>query len=96
MQRVLKEYNSKKAPEEQVLLCIGLGFGRVLRIGDSDVFGAEVNAASKLGEDIAEAWEILVTEAVKEKASDMTDISFEEIKDIPPGAGKAYSARYVL
>jgi hypothetical protein len=44
-----------------VLLCIGLGYGDVLRIGDSDVFGAEVNAASKLGEDHARPYEIMVT-----------------------------------
>ena len=44
MQRCAKEYNRKCAENEQVLLCVGLGFGDVLRIGDSDVFGAEVNA----------------------------------------------------
>ncbi len=50
-----------------------------------DVFGAEVNAASKLGEDTAKAWEILVTEAVKEAAGNVPDMAFEEIDDIPPG-----------
>jgi adenylate cyclase len=96
MQRVLKTYNADKPDEEKVLLCVGLGFGRMLRIGDTDVFGAEVNAASKLGEDTAEAWEILVTEAVKTHADGMPDISFEPIKDVPPGAEKAYTTRYVL
>lgn len=65
MQRCAKEYNRKCAENEQVLLCVGLGFGDVLRIGDSDVFGAEVNAAGKLGEDTAKAYEILVTGSVK-------------------------------
>ncbi len=96
MQRELKEYNKIKSDEEKVLLCVGLGYGRMLRIGDSDVFGAEVNAASKLGEDTANAWEILITKAVKDQASDISDISFEEISDVPPGAEKAYRVLYKL
>jgi class 3 adenylate cyclase len=38
----------------------------VLKIGD-DVFGDEVNLASKLGEDIAKAGEILMTQSFKER-----------------------------
>src|SRR6476469_4854722 len=51
MQRACALHNERRTPEEQILLCVGLGFGRVLRIGDTDVWGKEVNAASKLGED---------------------------------------------
>lgn len=94
MQRRLRVHNEDKDDEEKVLLCVGLGFGRVLRIGDSDVFGAEVNAASKLGEDIAKAREIMVTEAVKEAAADLPNISFEPIAEAPPGAGAAFRLVY--
>lgn len=90
MHEVLKQYNGDKIPEEQILLCVGLGYGKVLRIGDQDVFGSEVNAASKLGEDTAEAWDILVTGGVKSKAEAIPGIVFEEIEDAPPGAEKAY------
>jgi class 3 adenylate cyclase len=62
MRDVLEKYNKDKSDEEKVLLCVGLGYGKMLRIGDEDVFGAEVNAASKLGEDTAGAGEILATE----------------------------------
>ncbi len=99
MQRVLKEYNVGKSDEEQILLCVGLGFGYVLKIGDSDVFGAEVNAASKLGEDTANAWEILVTGAVKERAEERfpeIGVSFEAIAETPPGADAAYRVVYKL
>lgn len=65
MQRACWSYNEHRSPEEQILLCIGIGFGRVLRIGDADVWGKEVNAASKLGEDTAKTHDILVTEAVR-------------------------------
>lgn len=90
MQAILRIYNRKKLPEEKVLLCIGLGYGKILRIGDNDAFGAEVNAASKLGEDTAAATEILVTQSVKEKVVRMKGISFEPISEVPPGAKKAY------
>lgn len=93
MQRTLKLYNETRTEEEQVLLGIGLGYGRVLRIGDEDVFGLEVNAAYVLGEDIACAYEILVSAAVRAAAGDMKDI-FEEISDAPPGIGGAFRVRY--
>jgi len=96
MQRVLQKYNMDKPDEEKILLCVGLGFGRVLKIGDADVYGAEVNAASKLGEDTAEAWEILVTEGVMKAAGDMSDVRFEELKESVPGSAKAYKILYTL
>lgn len=94
MQRVLREYNTTKSDEEKVLLCVGLGYGRMLRIGDTDVYGAEVNAASKLGEDMAEAYDVLVTEAVKMRADGMPGCLFEELSDAPSGAEKAYRLQY--
>jgi len=66
MQKKVEQHNLSRRDEEKILLCIGLGYGRVLRIGDEDVFGSEVNASSKLGEDIARAGEILVTEGLAE------------------------------
>lgn len=61
MQNTLKEYNANKPEHEKVLLCVGIGYGKILRIGDADIFGEEVNAASKLGEDLAKKEEILIT-----------------------------------
>lgn len=95
MQRTLRAYNLDKPPEEHVLLGVGLGFGRVLRIGDADVFGVEVNSACILGEDTARAFEILITGAVRDAAEDMEGMTFEEIDVVPPGAGRAYRVVYV-
>ena len=53
-----------RAPEERIEVCIGLGFGTVLCIDNDDVWGAEVNAASKLGEDTAKGGEIWVTDSL--------------------------------
>ncbi len=96
MQRILVDYNKDRSDTEKILLCVGLGFGKMLRIGDRDVYGAEVNASSKLGEDIAKAWQILVTDSVKKAAKNIKDIEFEKIDEIPPGAKEAYSLKYKL
>ncbi len=92
MQRVCQDYSRSKDPEEQINLCIGLGFGQVLRIGDHDVYGAEVNAAAKLGEDIAGAHQIFVTESVRNEVQGA--YSFEPISEIPPGAKSAFRLLY--
>jgi class 3 adenylate cyclase len=77
MQRACALYNERRTPEEQIGLCVGIGFGRILRIGDADVWGREVNSASKLGEDRAQAREILVTEAVKSALGESSGVGFE-------------------
>jgi adenylate cyclase len=97
MQRACEHANQRRIPEEQMLLCVGLGTGHVLRIGDSDIYGAEVNAASKLGEDTAKAKEILVTDAFKvavDADAAKLGIAFEELKIEIPGTTKSWRARY--
>jgi adenylate cyclase len=41
----------------------GIGYGEILVIENEDIFGSEVNLASKLGEDLAQRGEILLTES---------------------------------
>jgi class 3 adenylate cyclase len=94
MQQAAAEYNRHTPAEEQVLLCVGLGFGRVLRIGDADVFGAEVNAASKLGEDIAKAGEILVTENFRAGLGEVPGARFSPLEVVPPGASAAWRVEF--
>jgi class 3 adenylate cyclase len=85
MQRVCAAHNASRRPEDQVLLCVGLGYGDVLKVGAHDVFGQEVNAASKLGEDLATANEILVTDAFR-RALDGPEVAFEPIERDVPGS----------
>ncbi len=79
MQEACETYSASRPPEEQILLCLGIGYGEVLRVGDTDVWGREVNAASKLGEDTARAGEILVTRAAREAADSVFSRSYEDI-----------------
>lgn len=75
-----------------------LDMQRMLRIGDSDVFGAEVNAASKLGEDRAGPWEILVTDSVRDRCARFPELNvqFERLDEAPPGADSAYRVLFEL
>ena len=96
MQQCCDSYDKLKPDTERIMLCVGLGYGKLLRIGDSDVYGAEVNAACKLGEDAAKAWEILVTGTVKEKAEPIPGVTYEAIDYIPEGARNAFKLHYQL
>lgn len=49
---------------EIVTAAAGIGFGDVLDIGD-DLYGVEVNNACRLGEDVAESGQVLLTEAAR-------------------------------
>jgi adenylate cyclase len=93
--RYLRDYNSHASQEDKFEICIGIGYGPVLFVGD-DVYGNEVNLASKLGEDIAEKGEILITEGVYDSIKEdfkFEIVKFKEIK-ISDVSFKYYSVKY--
>jgi len=94
MQRVLRQFNLNRPPETEILLCVGIGYGEMLRVGDLDVWGREVNAASKLGEDTAKAWEILLTKSAVESARTIDGITFERIEAQVGGSAENYRVKY--
>ena len=94
MQRLCQATNKRRPPEEHIVLCVGLGHGRVLKFGDEDVYGHEVNLASKLGEDTAKGDEILVTHAVKAAAPEVPGVTWEEVAAEYAGETSCWRARY--
>jgi len=94
MQHACQRINKRRTAEEAILLCVGLGYGDVLRVGEHEVFGAEVNAASKLGEDTADSNEILVTGAIAEACGDAEGISFAPMDISIPGASSVFRVGY--
>ncbi len=54
--------HNQRAPERTLGLAVGLGFGPTLDEGH-DVWGDSVNTASRLGEDVGRADEVLATDA---------------------------------
>jgi adenylate cyclase len=73
MQFAFDAANLLTPDELDIRIACGIDYGRILLVGGEDCFGDAVNRASKLGEDIACAGEIFVTE--------------EAMKLIPAGAG---------
>ena len=62
-----------------VHIACGIDYGKILIVGNEDCFGDAVNRACKLGEDIAAAGEILVTQdAIKTITSEM-DFKLREV-----------------
>ena len=55
--------------DEHIFLSVGIDYGRILLIGDTDFFGDPVNTASKLGEDLAIHAETLVTKRALEHSN---------------------------
>ena len=68
IQTTLARANAVLPADWDVHVGIGIGFGPLLLIGDNDVFGSEMNLASKLGEDLAAAGDVLLTEAAFARA----------------------------
>lgn len=89
MQRACHAFNREATPESHILLCLGLSYGSYLRIGNEDVFGVPVNAASFLGEDLAGPGDILVDDAFL-RALNTADNAYQFAplpQDIPPHEG---------
>jgi adenylate cyclase len=90
MQRACHQINARRREVEQILLCVGIGYGDILRIGDADAWGAEVNAASKLGEDTARPSEILLTgQAYDALHARLGDITCDELGAVS-GSARSY------
>lgn len=59
--RALDAVNGAITADRNIFASIGIGYGETLLIGDEDLYGSEMNLACKLGEDIAQKGEILLT-----------------------------------
>lgn len=58
-----EQINIELPSDQDLYAGIGIGFGTALVVGNEDLFGHEMNLASKLGEDLARQGEILLTES---------------------------------
>jgi len=86
MQRATKRANARLVEADEVHLCVGVGVGEVLRIGDHDICGHQVNAASTLGEDTANAGQILVTDSVIKDLGQASPYESRDIEDVVAGS----------
>jgi class 3 adenylate cyclase len=75
---VARLYNQNRTRCEWIVPCCGIDFGKVLVVGDSDIFGQAVNRASYLGEDVATQWEVLLS---KPALASCPENSFDWLED---------------
>jgi class 3 adenylate cyclase len=61
MQHAFRSENLLTSEDLDIHISCGIDYGKILIIGHEDCFGDPVNRASKIGEDLALAGEILVT-----------------------------------
>ena len=73
IQRSLDVANTFLPEDWDLHAAIGIGYGPLLLIGDHDLFGSEMNVASKLGEDVAGRGEILLSSAARERVEAESD-----------------------
>jgi class 3 adenylate cyclase len=70
--------NGPLPASNEIYVALGIGFGRVLLVGSDDAWGDEMNLACKLGEDIAQEGEILLTEEARKALGDDSGHQFEK------------------
>src|ERR1044071_5949957 len=73
MQHAFDAANLLTSDDLDIYISCGIDYGKVLIVGHEDCFGDPVNRASKMGEDLAAAGEIIITK--------------EAMETIPPDAG---------
>jgi class 3 adenylate cyclase len=79
MQHAFNAANLLTADDLDIRVACGIDYGKILVVGNDDCFGDAVNRASKLGEDVAEAGDILVTKEAMELVPAEAGIKAREI-----------------
>jgi class 3 adenylate cyclase len=95
LQHAFQATNLLTSDDLDIHIACGIDYGKLLVLEQEDCFGDPVNCASKIGEDIAAAGEILVTQAVLERVPAQAGIRAREITVLIPGAAiPAYAIEY--
>ena len=95
MQHAFAASNLLTADELDIHIACGIDFGKLLIIGHDDCFGDPVNRASKMGEDIAAAGEILITKEAMETIPAEAGIKSRELNISISGINiPAYAIEY--
>jgi class 3 adenylate cyclase len=91
--RAIVEAELMLTEDEPFSICVGIGYGDVLRSKSEGLFGDEMNLASKLGEDIANAGEILMTESAYGQLSEEYQTKFQKYQRTVAGVDIQYYLR---
>jgi adenylate cyclase len=79
MQHAFTSENLLTAEDLDIHISCGIDYGKILLIGHEDCFGDPVNRASKIGEDLAAAGEILITKEAMDTIPAAAGIKYREM-----------------
>jgi class 3 adenylate cyclase len=79
MQHAFSAANLSTTDDLDIHIACGIDYGKILIIGHEDCFGDPVNRASKIGEDLAAAGEILITKEAMQMIPVSTGIRAHEL-----------------
>jgi class 3 adenylate cyclase len=79
MQRAFRAENLLTPDDLEIHISCGIDYGKILMIGHEDCFGDPVNRASKMGEDLALAGEILITQEAMQMIPNDAEIEAREM-----------------
>jgi adenylate cyclase len=79
MQHAFGAANLLTSDDLDIHIACGIDFGKILIIGHEDCFGDPVNRASKIGEDLAAAGEVLITKEAMQMIPDEAGIKAHEM-----------------
>jgi adenylate cyclase len=79
MQHAFSAANLLTSEDLDIHIACGIDFGKILMIGHEDCFGDPVNRASKIGEDLAAAGEILITKEAMQMIPEEAGIKAHEM-----------------
>ena len=95
MQHAFAAANILTPDDLDIHISCGIDYGKILIVGKDDCFGDAVNRASKLGEDIAERGEILVTKEAMDMIPSEAGIKSREVSISISGISiPAYAIEY--
>lgn len=92
IRRALDAMNAVRPPQSALYASMGIGYGRTLVVAHTDLYGAEMNFACKLGEDVAGPGEILLTSAAAEALAP----GRYRLAEITPVVGGVAQSAYAL
>jgi class 3 adenylate cyclase len=79
MQHAFTASNMLTPDDFDIHIACGIDYGKLLIVGHKDCFGDPVNRASKMGEDLAAAGEVLITKEAMETIPASANIQAKEI-----------------
>lgn len=79
MQHAFTASNMLTPDDFDIHIACGIDYGKLLIVGHEDCFGDPVNRASKMGEDLAAAGEVLLTKEAMERIPASANIQAKEI-----------------